>query len=110
MIDQKANKKADEKTDEEWVVEITNHPESAHWSVGKNIGTALSKLPDSRGFKILDKCWNDIAISVRKQILKGFAFEIIPNDDFFKVMNLGMLSEDTGSRDFAKARLLLHRR
>ena len=91
----------EDKTDEEWVEHLTSVPSTARWFVGKNLGAALSRLPDGRGFRILDICWDNIQISVRKQILKGYYPHDEINSHYFQVMNLGMNSPDSGSRSFA---------
>ncbi|MGI9516240.1 MAG: M56 family metallopeptidase, partial [Pirellulaceae bacterium] len=91
----------EDKTDEEWVEHLTSVPETARWFVGKNLGVALAQLPEGRGFRILESCWDDIQISVRKQILKGYYPHAEINSHFFQVMNLGMSSPDSGSRSFA---------
>ncbi len=87
--------------DVDWKSKLTSPPESSRWWVGKNLGVELAGLPGDQGYKILKEHWNEIAVSVRTQILKGFYPSNDINDRYFDVMNLGMRSGDPDIRSFA---------
>lgn len=93
--------------DAEWRQRLLTVKEGSRWSVAAGLGDDLSALPGDRALRILESCWPDIAISARKQILKGFTpgFNRRPkiNPHYFDVMHLGMTDHDRGVREFATA-------
>lgn len=92
-------------TDEQWKQKLVQVPESAHWTVGKSLGNQLASLPDGRGYRLLESNWDQIAVTVRRQILKGYYPGEKINSHYFQVMHLGMSSTDKGIRTFATAYL-----
>jgi beta-lactamase regulating signal transducer with metallopeptidase domain/predicted esterase len=96
-------KAIDELTDKQWCQKLIAVSNSAPWYVGKNLGYELSLLADDRGFRILKSCWEEIAVDVRKQILKGFYPGETINPYYFQVMHLGMLTDDKDVQSFAIA-------
>ncbi len=88
-----------------WIERLTSAPENSRWFVGANLGRELSTLPGRQNVEILTSCWDDIADSVRPQILKGLmpAFKKTDgiSDGLFEILNLAWNNSNATIHDFA---------
>lgn len=98
-----------QETRDEWITRLTSASENSRWYVGANLGRELSTLPGRWNVEILEACWQDIADSVRPQILKGFmpAFKKTDgvSDGLFDILDLARRDSSRTVRQFSQSYL-----